>query len=74
MKTAEEYQRKMGLRIRELRIKAGFTNSEYFAYENDINKRTMSKAEKGGNINTETLFRILLALHVSPEEFFKGIK
>jgi transcriptional regulator with XRE-family HTH domain len=74
MKTAEEYQRKTGLRLKELRIKAGYTNSEYFAHEHELHKRTVSKAEKGGNINTDTLFRILLALRVSPEEFFKGIK
>lgn len=30
--------KKLGLRIKELRIKNGFTNYEYFAYENGISR------------------------------------
>lgn len=71
---AETALKKIGARLREVRRKKGHTSYEYFAYEYDLNKATMAKAEKGGNININTLLRILEILEVSPEEFFKGIK
>jgi transcriptional regulator with XRE-family HTH domain len=61
-------------RLRELRKEKGHTSYEYFAYQYDLNKVTVGKAETKGNINLATLLKILEILEVSPEEFFKGIK
>lgn len=71
---AEIALKKIGARLREVRKKQGHSSYEYFAYEYDLNKVTVAKAEKGGNVNMATLLKILEILDVSPEEFFKGIK
>jgi transcriptional regulator with XRE-family HTH domain len=66
--------KKITARLRELRKQKGHSSYEHFAYEYDLNKVTVGKAETKGNINLDTLLRILEILDVSPEEFFKGIK
>lgn len=74
MKSIDSTRRKIGEKLKDLRVKAGHTNYEYFAYQNDISKRVIWKAENAKGINLESLLRILQALKVSPEEFFHGIK
>ena len=49
-------------------------NYEVFAFKNGINKVTLSKIEKGENHNIASLIKVLAALNVSLEDFFKGIK
>jgi transcriptional regulator with XRE-family HTH domain len=63
----------IGERIRELRIKSGYASHENFAYDNGIPRKTMWRAEKGLNIKLETLIKIVNALNMSLEEFFKGL-
>lgn len=70
-KSEEEYLKKLGSRLREYRKKAGYTNYEYFAYENGFNRPQYGKYEAGANIQFNTLIKILKALNVSFEEFFK---
>ena len=64
--------KKVGERLRYYRKKAGYTNSEYFAYEHEISRPQYGKYEAGANIQLNTLMKILKALNVSLEEFFKG--
>jgi transcriptional regulator with XRE-family HTH domain len=71
---AELALKKIGARLREVRRKKGHSSYEYFAYEYDLNKVTVGKAEKGENIKLSTLLKIMEILEISPEEFFKGIK
>ena len=66
----DEYQKKLGKRIRELRIKKGYSNYEYFAYEHNIGRTQYGKYEAGGNIQFNTLVKILKALDISLKEFF----
>ncbi|MCC6182589.1 MAG: helix-turn-helix transcriptional regulator [Bacteroidia bacterium] len=66
----EEYLKRLGKRIKELRIKRGYTNYEYFAYENNIGRTQYGKYETGGNIQFNTLVKILKALDISLKEFF----
>ena len=74
-KTAEKQQlKKIGNRLKHFRKKAGYTNYEYFAYENGISRPQYGKYEAGANIQINTLIKILKAMDVSLEEFFKGIK
>lgn len=68
------FLKKIGERLKFYRKKAGYTNYEYFAYENNISRPQYGKYEAGANIQLNTLFRILKALKISPEEFFKGIE
>ena len=67
-----KYLKKIGDRLKHFRKQAGYTNYEYFAYENDISRPQYGKYEAGANIQLNTLMKILKALNVSLEEFFKG--
>ena len=68
------FLKKIGERLKFYRKKAGYSNYEYFAYENNISRPQYGKYEAGANIQLNTLYRILKALKVTPEEFFKGIE
>jgi transcriptional regulator with XRE-family HTH domain len=64
--------KKVGERLKYYRKKAGYTNYEYFAYENGFSRPQYGKYEAGANIQLNTLMKILKALNISLEEFFKG--
>ncbi|MBI3134208.1 MAG: helix-turn-helix transcriptional regulator [Bacteroidetes bacterium] len=64
---------KLGQRIKELRIKKGYTNYEYFAYEHNIPRSQFGRYEKGEDLRYSSLIRVIRALGMTPEEFFKGI-
>lgn len=64
--------KKIGDRLKYFRKQAGYTNYEYFAYENDLSRPQYGKYEAGANIQLNTLMKILKALDVTLEEFFKG--
>lgn len=66
------YLKKIGERLRYFRKKAGYTNSEYFAYENNISRPQYGKYEAGANIQLNTLIRILKLMNVTLEQFFTG--
>lgn len=66
--------KKIAERLREVRKEKGHSSYEYFAYDHDLNKATVGKAETKGTVQLATLLKILEILQVSPEEFFKGIK
>lgn len=71
----EETLKKLGARIRELRIEKGHSSYEYFAYENDISRSQFGKYEKGADIRFSTLIKIINGLGMTLEEFFgKGFK
>lgn len=64
--------KKIGEKLKFYRKNAGYTNYEYFAYEHGFNRPQYGKYEAGANIQLNTLMKILKALDVSLEEFFKG--
>jgi len=76
MEQSEEkiFLKKIGERLKFFRKKAGYSNYEYFAYENNISRPQYGKYEAGANIQLNTLYKILKALNVTPEDFFKGIE
>jgi transcriptional regulator with XRE-family HTH domain len=65
---------KLGERLKYYRKKAGYTSYEYFAYEHGFSRPQYGKYEAGANITFTTLMKILEALKVTPEEFFKDFK
>jgi transcriptional regulator with XRE-family HTH domain len=71
-KEEKQYLKKLGNRLKEYRIKAGYSSSEYFAYDFDISRTQYGKYEAGGNIQFNTLVKILKGLGVSFEDFFEG--
>ncbi|OFY82838.1 MAG: hypothetical protein A3F72_01770 [Bacteroidetes bacterium RIFCSPLOWO2_12_FULL_35_15] len=70
--TETEYLKKIGDRLKHFRKQAGYTNYEYFAYEHGFSRPQYGKYEAGANIQLNTLMKILKAMNVSLEEFFKG--
>ncbi|WP_269237346.1 helix-turn-helix domain-containing protein [Flavobacterium flavigenum] len=66
------YLKKIGARLRYFRKKAGYTNSDDFAYDNNISRPQYGKYEAGANIQLNTLIKILKLMNVSLEEFFQG--
>ena len=68
----EQNLKKVGERLKHFRKKAGYTNYEYFAYENNFSRPQYGKYEAGANIQLNTLMKILKALNITLEEFFKG--
>lgn len=66
---------KIGEKVRLLRkSNPEYINYEVFAFKNNINKVTLSKIEKGENHNIASLIKIIRALDITVEDFFKGIK
>jgi transcriptional regulator with XRE-family HTH domain len=61
---------KLGQRIKELRIKKGYTNYEHFAYEHGISRTQYGSYETGENMKFLTLVKVLKGLDVSLSEFF----
>lgn len=62
--------RQLGARLKQLRIKKGYTNYEYFAFENNIGRAQYGKYETGGNIQFDTLVKIIKLHGISLKEFF----
>lgn len=67
------YLKSIGERLKYFRKKAGYTNSEYFAYDHNISRPQYAKYEAGANIQLNTLIKILKAMNISLNEFFDGI-
>lgn len=61
----------LGKKIKKLRKEKGYTNYEFFAYDNRINRSQYGKYEKGTDMRFSSLVRVLLAHKISLEDFFK---
>lgn len=61
---------KIGIRLRKLREKKGYTNHEEFAYEINMARSQYGRYEAGTNMNILTLLQILDAHELTLEEFF----
>jgi len=68
--TTEEALKRLGERIKELRLKKGFTSYEVFAYENEISRAQFGRYEKGEDMRFTSLLRVVKALDISLEDFF----
>jgi transcriptional regulator with XRE-family HTH domain len=62
--------KKLGERIKSLRLKRGYTNYENFAYDNDIPRAQYGRYENGQDIRYSSLAKVIKALGVTMEEFF----
>lgn len=72
--TAQDHEdtKKLGDRIRELRLKKGHASMEKFANEYDLPRVLLSNWENGkGNITYRNLIKLTQALEVSLKEFFE---
>jgi hypothetical protein len=64
------YLKKLGKRLKQLRVKKGYTNYEYFAYEHNIGRAQYGKYETGGNIQFDTLIKLIKMHKMSIKDFF----
>ncbi len=60
----------LGKRIKELRIRKGYSNYENFAYDNNISRSQFVRYENGKDIRFYTLLRIIAAFDMSIKDFF----
>ncbi|WKN44896.1 helix-turn-helix domain-containing protein [Tunicatimonas pelagia] len=60
----------LGKRIKQLRIKNGYTNAEYFAYDHEIARTQYARYEQGEDLRVSTLIKIVKAFDMSLAEFF----
>ncbi|MBS1772417.1 MAG: helix-turn-helix transcriptional regulator [Bacteroidetes bacterium] len=70
MKPIPEDMKKLGERIRQLRISKGYSNYEAFAYEHDIPRSQYGRYERGEDLRFSSLLKIIKALDVTISEFF----
>ena len=68
----EDVMKKIGQRMRALRIAKGHSSHETFAYENDLNRAQYSRYERGEDLRMTTFIKVLQALEISPEDFFSN--
>jgi hypothetical protein len=57
-------------RLRELRKAKGFTNAEFFAYENEFSSAQYARYERGEDLRVSTLIRLSKCFGISLKEFF----
>lgn len=60
-------------KLKELRIKKGYTSHETFAFENNLNRVQYWRIEKGSNITLKTLIAILDIHNITLSDFFQDI-
>lgn len=67
----EKILEKLGARIKDLRIKAGYTSHEKFANDVEISRGQYWNYEQGANMNFLTLIKIINFHNITLEEFFE---
>jgi len=67
---SDSHLKKLGQRIKSLRIKAGYTSYEYFAYEHEIPRAQMGRYEQGQDLRFSSLLKVVSAFGMTLEEFF----
>lgn len=66
----DDFSKKVGNRIRELRKQKGYKAYEDLAHEADIPRAQWGRYENGANLKINSLKKVLDALDVTPAEFF----
>jgi transcriptional regulator with XRE-family HTH domain len=69
----DEQQRiikRIGARLKELRLEKGHSSYEVFAFENEIDRSQYGKYERGADMRISSLVKVLRALDISIEDFF----
>lgn len=66
----QEQLQKLANRIKELRIKKGYTSYETFAYDHNIPRAQYGRYEKGEDLKFSSLLKVVKALDISLKEFF----
>ena len=62
--------KKLGNRIKQLRIDKGYSSYEYFAYEHNISRAQFGRYEKGQDLRYSSLIKVIAAFEMSVQDFF----
>jgi len=62
--------KKLGIRIKSLRLKKGYSSYEYFAYDHNISRAQYGRYEKGMDLRYSSLIKVIKAFEMTVEEFF----
>lgn len=62
--------KKLGERIKQLRIKEGYTSYEYLAYDHNISRAQFGRYEKGQDLRFSSLIKVINAFGITLSEFF----
>lgn len=58
-------------RLKEFRRAKGYPNYEQFAFDNELPRAQYGRYEKGQDLRFSSLLKVLKALDISLDEFFK---
>lgn len=73
-KDIEKISAKVGQRIKELRLEAGYTSAEDFSNDNELNRVQYWRIESGtANITLNTLLLVLEVHKISISDFFSSL-
>lgn len=67
---SREYLQKLGNRIKALRIQAGYTSYEFFAYDHNISRAQWGRYENGQDLKFSSLVKVVDAFNMTLSEFF----
>ncbi len=62
--------KKLGKRIKQLRLSKGYSSYEYFAYDHDISRAHFGRYEQGQDLRFSSLVRVVRAFDMTLAEFF----
>ena len=60
----------LGTKIKKLRLAKGYTNADFFAYDNHISRSQYGRYERGEDIRFSSLLKVLQIHHLSLKDFF----
>lgn len=70
----DERMKKIAEKIKQLRIDAGYSNYENFAWDNEIGRVQYWRMEKGTNFTIKSLLKILNIHKITLKDFFADIE
>jgi|TARA_B100001059_G_scaffold56228_1_gene51194 hypothetical protein len=70
----EDLKKIIGLRVKKLRIDAGYKSYEVFAWDNKISRIQYWKMEKGTNCTIKSLHKVLKIHNIGITDFFVSIQ
>ena len=66
--------KKVGIILRELRLKKGYSSAENFSYDFELNRTNYWRWENGQNITLKSMFRICEIHEITLKDFFELIE
>jgi hypothetical protein len=73
-KKKDDYLQKIALKLKKMRIDAGYSSYETFANAKDLDRKQYWRIENGSNITISTLVKILALHKATMKEFFQDIE